>query len=183
MGKLIIKRLPGISGTVCKMICYIDDDEICRLRENEQFIYKTEKELCTFKCKLTLGNPLSDKYEIDFENGEVVYINATSGILKPKVKVNYRSEKSHKAVDEIKEIKQEGNETAISETDEILKYKNLLDKGIITKEEFEKKKKKILGNEKKTLQSLKCPNCGATYNPDKTYCEYCHSYLIMNDGK
>jgi hypothetical protein len=32
-----------------------------------------------------------------------------------------------------------------SPADEILKYKNLLDQGIITKEEFDIKKKKLLG--------------------------------------
>ncbi|GEM_PF-6044492 len=33
----------------------------------------------------------------------------------------------------------------ISNADEILKYKNLMDEGIITKEEFEAKKKQLLG--------------------------------------
>lgn len=37
------------------------------------------------------------------------------------------------------------NSTQISSADEILKYKNLLDSGIITQEEFEAKKKQLLG--------------------------------------
>jgi len=37
------------------------------------------------------------------------------------------------------------SEQAISEADEIMKFKNLMDKGIITAEEFEAKKKQLLG--------------------------------------
>lgn len=37
------------------------------------------------------------------------------------------------------------NSNSISTADEILKFKNLLDQGIITQEEFEKKKKELLG--------------------------------------
>ena len=28
---------------------------------------------------------------------------------------------------------------------------------------------------------LKCPNCGASYNPAKRYCDYCGSYIIFSD--
>lgn len=38
-----------------------------------------------------------------------------------------------------------GSQPALSSADEILKFKNLLDAGIITPEEFEAKKKEILG--------------------------------------
>lgn len=41
--------------------------------------------------------------------------------------------------------KQETNSNGISGADEILKYKNLLDQGIITQDEFETKKKQLLG--------------------------------------
>lgn len=41
--------------------------------------------------------------------------------------------------------KNEAAETATSVADEILKFKNLLDAGIITQEEFEKKKQQLLG--------------------------------------
>lgn len=34
-----------------------------------------------------------------------------------------------------------------------------------------------------TLTSLKCPNCGANYNPSKYLCEYCGAYVIMSDEK
>ena len=41
--------------------------------------------------------------------------------------------------------KHEAAETATSAADEILKFKNLLDAGIITQDEFEKKKQQLLG--------------------------------------
>ncbi|HIX15968.1 MAG TPA: SHOCT domain-containing protein [Candidatus Hungatella pullicola] len=44
-----------------------------------------------------------------------------------------------------KEQKQECRSEKTSEADEILKFKKLLDDGIITQEEFEAKKKQILG--------------------------------------
>lgn len=183
MGKIIIKRFQGSTGAACKMICYIDDIEICRIREKEQFIYNTEKESCIFKCRLTLGNPWSDEYAINFKTHEVATLNVTQGWVKPKAELRYSYTKIPKTVPEVKAIKQEKKETTISGADEIYKYKKLLDQGIITEKEFEKKKKKILGVEEKTLQSLKCPNCGATYNSGQTQCEYCESYLIIDDEK
>lgn len=48
--------------------------------------------------------------------------------------------------EKIEEIQQRGsNNTSVSGADEIKKYKELLDEGIITEEEFNKKKKEILG--------------------------------------
>lgn len=101
MSKIIIKRFIGISGGACKMICYIDGNEICRIKENETFVYETQKSFCEFKCQLTLGNPMSNKYNIDFNNGTLVTIDATQGMWKPKVKINYESEKQGKVSDEI----------------------------------------------------------------------------------
>lgn len=183
MNKIIIKRFQGANGWACKMICYIDDIEICRIREKEQFTYNTEKESCIFKCRLTLGNPWSDECAINFKTHEVANLNVTQRWIRPEVQLRYSYAKVNKTVTEVKVIKQEKNEATISGADEIYKYKRLLDQGIITKEEFEKKKKKILGVEEKTLQSLKCPNCGATYNSGQTQCEYCESYLIIDDEK
>lgn len=50
-------------------------------------------------------------------------------------------------IEEEKEKKNKNNETSTSTSsaDEILKYKNLLDSGIITQEEFDAKKKQLLG--------------------------------------
>lgn len=47
----------------------------------------------------------------------------------------------HSAIDSLKK----SNEESTSSADEILKYKNLADSGIITQEEFEAKKKQLLG--------------------------------------
>ncbi len=60
-----------------------------------------------------------------------------------------KSEKIYNILmDKIKECKATinvVNSTQTSTADEILKFKNLLDQGIITQEEFEKKKKELLG--------------------------------------
>lgn len=48
-------------------------------------------------------------------------------------------------MDEYKKIKQEENKPILSSADEIKKYKDLLDSGVITQEEFDEKKKQLLG--------------------------------------
>ena len=45
-------------------------------------------------------------------------------------------------ISEYKNVEKKSNK--ISDADEILKFKKLLDEGIITQEEFEKKKKQLL---------------------------------------
>lgn len=50
-----------------------------------------------------------------------------------------------KKIAEIKELKNNNRNENASSADEILKYKNLLDSGIITQEEFDAKKKQLLG--------------------------------------
>lgn len=61
-------------------------------------------------------------------------------------KVPEESEKIYNYIlKKIKEVKQEiKNDKSYSSADEILKFKNLLDEGIITQEEFDKKKKELL---------------------------------------
>lgn len=95
MAKIIIKRLGGFFGKDCKMICYIDGNEICRIRENEKFVYETQNMLCEFKCRLTLGNPMSEKYNINFNNGSTVMIDTKSGWSKPNVNIEYTNENSN----------------------------------------------------------------------------------------
>lgn len=91
MSKILIKRKIGVSGGACKMICYIDNQEICRIKEEESFVYKTEKSNCEFKCQLTMGNPLSDIYNIDFSNSNEAVIVAKQGLWNPKVEVKYEN--------------------------------------------------------------------------------------------
>lgn len=45
----------------------------------------------------------------------------------------------------LKESKKVPVQSSSSSTDEIMKYKNLLDMGAITQEEFDQKKKQLLG--------------------------------------
>ena len=47
--------------------------------------------------------------------------------------------------DEIQKIKKETEKEIKKAADEILKFKSLLDQGILTQEEFDKKKKELLG--------------------------------------
>lgn len=64
--------------------------------------------------------------------------------------------------------------------EEIKKYKNLLDEGIISQEEFENKKKELLNlydtysdgeHMKKTIRF--CPHCGAQLPAQSVFCGYC----------
>ena len=56
------------------------------------------------------------------------------------------NEKIHEVLLSLKEQKKTSStETTTSSADELLKFKNLLDMGVITSEEFEKKKKQLLG--------------------------------------
>lgn len=94
MAKIIIKRLSNFSGRACKMICYIDNNEICRIKENEEFVYETLNASCEFKCQLTLGNPMSEKYTINTNDEAKVMIKVNSGVFKPKVIIEYGDQKS-----------------------------------------------------------------------------------------
>ena len=48
-------------------------------------------------------------------------------------------------MDEYKKIKERENNTSFSAADELKKYKELVDEGVITQEEFDEKKKQLLG--------------------------------------
>lgn len=102
---------------------------------------KTKRTIDTFKIKITTKN-------ID---NPIVYID-----LLPNVRVDSGSIKYMNAYDTAQKIlsvfasikSQTGSnntDNGKSEADEILKFKKLLDDGIITQEEFEAKKKQLLG--------------------------------------
>lgn len=61
---------------------------------------------------------------------------------------NDEAERLHKLLEdkitEVSKNKQNAGQSAPSAADEIMKYKNLLDQGIISQEEFEQKKKQLL---------------------------------------
>ncbi|MDM8100949.1 DUF4428 domain-containing protein [Oceanobacillus oncorhynchi] len=106
---------------------------------------KKSKGVCTtMKIKLDLDNP-DDKY-----NAKIRYITF---IRKPTKKnsqeylqaVEYAQQSISKLQLICDEHKQEKQPNNINETEKILEYKNLLDQGIITEEEFAVKKKELLG--------------------------------------
>lgn len=104
MNKILIKRKIGETGVACKMICYIDNQEICRIKEEESYIYETDKESCEFKCQLTLGNPMSETYKIDFSNSNGVQILAKQGFWKPKAVIKYENTETQSINKEIEKI-------------------------------------------------------------------------------
>jgi len=58
---------------------------------------------------------------------------------------NLLEKKIHEAKTGAKTIKVEGGGPALSTADELLKFKQMLDAGIITQDEFDTKKKQLLG--------------------------------------
>ncbi len=78
---------------------------------------------------------LSNELEVYDNSGKIVY-DVTTVIDKLESAIINEKNKFSKLCD---------TTTTLSSTDEILKYKKLLDEGILTKEEFEKKKKELLG--------------------------------------
>ena len=63
------------------------------------------------------------------------------------------------------------NEThnAADEADVLLKYADLFEKGLLTREEFEAKKHEIMGTQKPKF----CSNCGASIENDSAFCSNC----------
>ena len=105
---------------------------------------KKSKPICTsLNIKITLNNM----------SNPVAYIN----FIKTSTKKNsiiyksmYKSAQECLSVLQLivngqEEVKNDIETTSISSADEILKFKNLLDQGIINEEEFEAKKKQLLG--------------------------------------
>lgn len=69
-------------------------------------------------------------------------------------------------------------ESEKSDADELLKYAQLLEKGLITREEFDMKKAQLLGVEKPDLMENDekpkfCPNCGTPKDEDSNFCANC----------
>lgn len=100
---------------------------------------KTKKEIETFKIKVTTK---------DIDN-PIIYINLLSnGKIKTSsfaYKDAYNAAQEILSVFAITQNKDNEKRESLSSADEIIKYKKLLDDGIITQEEFEAKKKQLLG--------------------------------------
>lgn len=104
---------------------------------------KTKREINEFKIKIVTRNKWFSEVNINLLSGFSV---KTGSML-----YNGYKESAQKILSEFTVITDSFNvqekKTTVSEADEILKYKKLWDDGIITKEEFEAKKKQLLGIE------------------------------------
>lgn len=101
-----------------------------------QTIYLNNINDITYKAEVTLGNIIIDTIKETFS----VCLNKNAAF---KV-----SERLHEVLDSLKNSEANQIENLsinkLSEADEIMKFKELLDQGIITQEEFEKQKRKLL---------------------------------------
>lgn len=107
---------------------------------------KKAKNICTeLRIKITMSNP---DYPVE-------YIDFISGTEFKKDGLLYKAavSQAHECLSLLqimldenkKDIQYSTDNTQISAADEIMKFKRLLDDGIISQEEFEAKKKQLLG--------------------------------------
>lgn len=66
-----------------------------------------------------------------------------------------------------------------SDADELKKFKDLFDNGVITQEEFDTKKEQLLGR-KNSNRSYFCPNCNNTILFEESYCKNCGQKFDWN---
>lgn len=106
--------------------------------------HKKNKSICnSLKIKVTINDISNPTVYINFVTAQT----KKDGILyKSAYKLAQDCLSTFQLICNSQEEKQENNNVAaVSNADEILKYKNLLDSGIITEEEFNAKKKQLLG--------------------------------------
>lgn len=104
------------------------------------------KELCTLlKIKITFRN-------CERKSFDITLFDSSNGLQKQSNEYRVKYDLAEEiitalqvAVDKVKKIEESSTNFVFSPADEILKYKNLMDVGIITEEEFEAKKKQLLG--------------------------------------
>lgn len=115
-----------------KRIIFIDSGMIYGVRHSEVMIDKVNA--ISFKNGMMLG-------EIHVQDG------ANTRVIKNVQKYSTKPfvDAVHKAMELSKESKTIIQQQATSAADELLKFKQLLDMGAITQEEFEKQKAKLLG--------------------------------------
>ncbi len=87
--KIIVKRKPSLTGIALKMNCYINDEEICSLAQNESFEKILKKGTYSFKCRLTVLNPVSNTYDIDLTKNHIAKISVKQESWRPRVDVVY----------------------------------------------------------------------------------------------
>lgn len=131
---------------------------ISATKHDNNFAYAiTNKRIIMAQKNIIAGEKIHTIYldnlnDISFKSGialGVMTIDTTKEVFNvglDKISAKAINEKAHSVIDEImksKKITQHVHET--SSADEILRFKQLLDSGIITEEEFSKKKKQLLG--------------------------------------
>lgn len=116
---------------------------VTRREQNAFYAYWAYK--CYIFLKVETGKGYTKEFEINDVSGlslqracDFCITKAAAAILNDEKILNYLKQGSPSG--------QEGSEDSLnSNADEICKYKKLLDDGVITKEEFEQKKKQLLG--------------------------------------
>lgn len=80
------------------------------------------------------------------------------------------------------EVIVDSTENNNSNVDDLMKYAELLEKGLITREEFDLKKTEIMGttNEKQSSENIQkfCGNCGSKIDSNSNFCSNCGNPII-----
>ena len=112
------------------------------IRRNEE-IQKEADKMKTPLLDAFLYNPI--KTSMDEMKAESKLATKKDFYSCPRCKSNKLKRITEQELKEIQEKKNAPAPTAVSSADELKKYKELLDSGIITQEEFDQKKKQLLG--------------------------------------
>lgn len=147
----VLLELPGVNG---QLQLYEDKVIISRkgvLSKLTQGFFKGDKTIYLTQIsgmQVKPGSMLTNGYiQFTLSGGN----ENTNGLLKATQDENTvmfaqkHNELVAKIKDKIEQLKRQGNGSSISSADEIRKYKQLLDEGIISNEEFEAKKAQLLG--------------------------------------
>jgi len=178
----------------------ITDRRKCHVRvlEDKLIIQKTGVVI-----KSDLGNRIiyfSDISSIDFDKAGLLHVTSSITIIlrggepvtliyadEPQFNLlngkwrNYK-ENQNKIQNPImsQNIQEETNaqniETSMSNADELLKYAELYEKGLLTEEEFNSLKQKLIGTQVRSSNKY-CGNCGAEVSQDSKFCTECGTQI------
>lgn len=153
------------------LLSFLDDDEEVEFALYTTGIHNEKGVVCAGKCILFITNERIVYGAKDFMSSEFKFVTlddcldvegSTFGIFCGNIKINTKTELIKFDFDKkhvtrvstiinkrLKELRQNNKEVKtspqLSGAEEIIKYKQLLDAGIISSDEFEQKKKQILG--------------------------------------
>ena len=106
---------------------------------------KSKEVLKSMVLSISVNNPYHTKVEFSFLTGGIPCKQGSFLYKTYKNKANKMVSIFDAMAAKGKQTTNKSAKTELSGADEIMKYKDLLDKGIITKEEFDLKKKELLG--------------------------------------